>query len=113
MLSVMPTPYRLMPLTPAGIQRFACDLDGLVDIIHGVRCGDEDSFELAARQIHTAGEHLPEEAGEELGVAATGVVIIADRALMEEKSEHTANALDDVWDPGISGGAVEPIGQSG
>ena len=74
---------------------------------------DERGLELAARQIDAAREHLPEEAGEEPGVAAPGVVVVVHRAVVEKEGEHAADALDDVRDPGIAwrrGRALRPGG---
>ena len=64
-------------------------------------------------KIDASGEHLPEEAGEERGVAAPGVVVVADGAGVEEEGEHAADALDDVRNPGVGRGPVEALGEAG
>ena len=57
----------------------------MVDVGLGVRGGDERGFELAAGQVHAACEHLPEEAGEAPRVAPLRVLVVVDRARVEEE----------------------------
>ena len=46
---------------------FASGFDCPVDVVLGVSGRDEGRFELAARQVDAAGEHLPEEAARRAG----------------------------------------------
>lgn len=85
----------------------------MVDVGLGVSGGDEGGFELAAREVDAAGEHFPEEAGEEGCVGAEGVGVVADGAVVEEEGEHAADALDAVGNVGVGAEAVQAVGEAG
>ena len=88
-------------------------MDRLIDIVLGVRGRYEGRFELAARQIDASSEHLPEIASEKPGVAALGVVVVINGALVEKESQHAANPLDDMRQTGVGGGSIESFSQPG
>src|SRR5689334_10335954 len=65
-------------------QRLARRLDRLLDVLLGVRDGVERRLELAARQVHAAVHHRPEEAAEPRRVARLGAVVVRHRPRREE-----------------------------
>ena len=83
----------------------------MVDVGLGVSGRDERGFELAAREVDAPGEHLPEEPAEKARVRQLGVLVIVDGLGGEEEGEHAPDALDDVGDAGVAGGAVEAVGE--
>ena len=100
-------------LTCTGPKRISGRCDRLVDVILGVGGGDKSGLELAARQVDAASEHLPEEPGEEPGVAPAGIVVVVYGAVVEKEGQHAADALDDMGHSGVGRGAVESFGQPG
>src|SRR5689334_7516198 len=102
-----------MILCPADTERLSSRLDRAFDVFLGVGRGDERSLELAARQVNPASEHFPEVAPEEARVAASGAIVVAHGAVVEEERDHAADALNDVRDPSVRGGAIEALGQPG
>src|SRR6516225_6360808 len=77
-----------------------------------MRSRDERSLELAARQVDAAREHLPEEAAEQLDVAAFGIVVVEHGVGVEEERDHAADALDDMWDVRVGRLSAKPVGEA-
>mmetsp|Transcript_34298 Transcript_34298/g.85468 ORF Transcript_34298/g.85468 Transcript_34298/m.85468 type:complete len:348 (-) Transcript_34298:500-1543(-) len=62
--------------------------DGLLDVLVGVRGGHEARLVLRRREVHAALEHGAVPARELGSVALGGVLVVADRPVAEEESEH-------------------------
>ena len=88
--------------------------DGAVDILRGVRGGNEGGFELRWCEENAAVEHFAEEAGVALGVGALGAGVIADGLFGEEESAERAGGIDLAGnfcvDEGLAQAASEAVG---
>src|SRR5579875_614424 len=75
------------------LERGACGLQGVGDVLLAVRAGDESGFEGARREKHAALQHAVEEALERGDVAGGRLREGFDLLRAEEQTEHPAHAV--------------------
>jgi hypothetical protein len=77
-------------------QGLASGRNRLIDVVLGMSGRDEGRFELAARKINAASQHLPEESRKGSRIAPACIGVIVDGTVVEEESQHASNPLHDV-----------------
>lgn len=88
-------------------------LDRLLDVVIRMRGRDEEGFVLAAGEVDSAVDQIPEELGVSGGVGLGCGVPIGYRMLIEEEREHAAEAWNGVRNACCAGRLRKALGKSG